>query len=118
MLTIPAILTTHSSLKDKTLKLVFHTNEPTPQQFLDIATSTQQFGYLAFKKDSFKQAQIDALNDLESDYEDKGKTPAKRLRGILYIHYTNNDKGFKSFSNYYDAEMEKIITHFKNKIDG
>jgi len=116
MILIPAILSSFASLKDKTLKVVFETNEPTPEQIIGIASSTGQFGYLAFKVDTFKKQEIEALESLEADYEDTGKTPGQRLRGVLYVNFTNNAEGFDTFTRYYDYQMEKIITHYKSKL--
>jgi len=116
MIIIPAILSSFASLKDKTLKVVFETNEPTPEQIMGIAAGTGQFGYLAFKIDTFKKQELEAIESLEADYEDKGKTAGQRLRGVLYVSFIHNAEGFETFSRYYDHQMEKLITHFKNKL--
>ena len=117
MLIIPSILSTFTSLKDKTLKLVFETNEVTPEQMTNIAKNLQQFGYLAFKTESFKQAETDDLKSLDTTYQSKGKSNSQRLRSVLYLMFEQNNKGYKSFNEYYDSEMNKIIEHFKNKLD-
>ena len=96
MLLIPSILSTFTSLKDKTLKLVFETNEVTPEQMTNIAKNLQQFGYLAFKKEAFKQSDKDALESLDTKYESKGKSNSQRLRSVLYVMFEQNDKGFKN----------------------
>lgn len=116
MLIIPAILDTYSSLKDRTLKLVFETNEPTPEQLTSIALSIQKAGFLAFNKDAFNNKQKDALKDMKADYEEAGKTPSQRLRGVLYRNWEQKNKGYEVFEDYYKAEMERIITHFKDKL--
>ena len=117
MLILPAILESHRSLKDKSLKLVFETSEVTPEQLVGIAQNTQKFGYLAFKEDTFKQDEQDVLDGLKSEYEDKGKSPSQRLRNVLYIYYKQSDKGFKTFTDFYNNEMETILYYFKNKLD-
>ena len=118
MLIIPSILSTFTSLKDKTLKLVFETNEVTPEQMTNIAKNLQQFGYLAFKQEAFKQADTDVLNSLDTEYQSKGKSNSQRLRSVLYVNFMGlDDKGFETFNEYYDSEMNKIIEHFKNKLD-
>lgn len=116
MIIIPAILNSFASLKDKTLKIVFETNEPTPDQIMGIAASAGTFGYLAFKTDTFKKQETDAIEALEADYEDTGKTPGQRLRGVLYVNFKNDNQGFDTFSKYYDWAMEKIIIHYKSKL--
>ena len=117
MLIIPAILSSYQSLKDKTLKLVFETNEPTPEQLMSIAQLSQSFGFLAFKKDAFKTEEKAILQSLESGFEDTGKSKSKRLRNVLYRVYESNSEGYEVFDDYYNAKMEKLIDHFKEKID-
>lgn len=117
MLVIPAILVSYQSLKDKTLKLVFETNEPSPNELSMIATHSQSFGYLAFNKDEFKQAEKDAIEGLESDYEDFGKTKSQRLKAVLYRNWQSLNEGYEVFDDYYNAKMEKIIIHYKSKLD-
>ena len=117
MLIIPAILSTFTSLKDKTLKLVFETNEVTPEQMTNIAKNLQQFGYLAFKTELFKQKEIDSLDNLDTKYQSKGKSNSQRLRNVLFVKFEQDNNGFKTFNDFYDSEMNIIIEHFKNKLD-
>lgn len=117
MLIIPAILDNFRSLKDRTLKLTFETSEPNPDQMRDIQLASMSAGYLAFNKDPFTSSQEKYLTELEVDYDDKSKTPSKRLRGVLYRSWERDNKGYDNFQRYYDVEMERIITHFKNKLD-
>lgn len=117
MIIIPAILSTYSSLKDKTLKIVFETNEPTPEQLLGIATNTQQFGYLAFKQDHFKTSEKKVLESIKSEYDDTGKTKGQRLRNVLYKNFEIDKLGYEVFDDYYNHQMEKLINHFKSKLD-
>lgn len=117
MLIIAAQLDSYRSLKDRTLKITFESNELNPQELLGIAENLNAFGYLAFKKEPFKEEERKAIEDLETDYDDKAKTPSKRLRGVLYRNYEQKNDGFDTFSRYYDHHMEKIIEHFKSKLD-
>ena len=117
MIILPAILESFRSLRDKTYKIVFETNELTPEQTAGISTALQQFGYLAFKADLFKKQEKDMIVALEADFEDKKKTPGQRLRGVLYRIWEQSPEGYEDFNRYYEFQMEKIITHFKGKLD-
>jgi len=117
MIILPVTLESYRSLKDKSVKLQFETGELTPENLVGIASSIQKFGYLAFKEDKFRTAEINVLEDLESDYEDKSKTPSKRLRNVLYRAWEQDPKGYKDFNLYYDFQMEKLIEHFKSKLE-
>jgi hypothetical protein len=117
MLVIPAILTTYKSLKDRTLVLSFETNEPTPEQLTQIALSCQNAGFLAFNKDVFKSEQLKLIDEIKADYDDKIKTPSKRLRDVLFVAFKQNNEGFEVFEDYYRSKMEKFINHVKTKLE-
>lgn len=117
MIIIPAILESYRSLKDRTLKVTFETNEPTPEQFLGIGTHVQQFGYLAFKKEAFKENEKKAIEQLESSYEENEKTPAQRLRAVFFRCWEQDKEGYQDFDSYYKYRMEEIINHFKSKLN-
>ena len=118
MITIPAILESYRSLKDKTLKVTFETNELTPIQVAEIAQNLGSFGFLAYKPVPFVKSELDTLDAVEVDYNDTGKTNSQRLRGVLYRLFEKDNEGFKTFSTFYDHHMEIITNHFKSKIDG
>lgn len=117
MLVFPCQIESYRSLKDKTTKVVLETNELTPEQILGLAGSLQKFGYIAFKEETFKNNEKEVLENLKADYEEKGKTPSQRLRGVLFVNYDQDNEGYQTFSDYYNAKMEKIVTHYKNKLD-
>lgn len=117
MLLTGAILTGYNSLKDKTLKLIFETQEPTPEQLAQIGKLHQSFGFLAFKEDAFKQSEKEEIQNLESGYEDKGKSKSQRLRSVLFINWKQDNKGYKTFEDFYNYQMESFINHFKSKLE-
>lgn len=117
MIILPAILETYASLKDKTIKLVFYTQELTPENLVGISSHLQKFGYLAFKEDHFKESEKRVLENLESDYNETGKTKGQRLRAVLYRNFEQDDLGYKVFDDYYNRKMEELINHYKSKLD-
>ena len=117
MIILPAQLESYRSLKDKSYKITFETGEITAEQAAGINSILQQFGYVAFKNEPFKEQEKHLLENLESDYEDKGKTPSQRLRAVLYRNWEQNQEGYEDFQLYYNFKIEKIITHYKGKLD-
>lgn len=117
MIIIPAILESFRSLKDRSYKVTYETSELSPEQIVGINQSLGQAGYLAFKDSPFKQQEKELLSTLEADFEDKRKTPGQRLRGVLYRLWQQDSEGYEDFTRYYEFRMEKIISHFKNKLD-
>ena len=117
MIIIPAQLENFRSLKDKSLKITFETNELNPQELLGISENLNQFGYLAFKQEPFKAEERQMIEDLETSYDDKKKTASQRLRSVLFLMWQKDNEGFDTSVRHYDHHMEKIINHFKSKLD-
>ena len=117
MLIIPGFFQSYRSLQDRTLKLTIGTQELTPQQMADIQSHLMKTGFLAFSTEQFSSSQEKYLTELEVDYDDKSKTPSKRLRGVLYRNWESDNKGYKTFEDYYRSQMEILIVHFKGKLD-
>lgn len=52
--------------------------------------------------------------DIQTDLETK--TPSQRLRGVIYVYYSQ--KGIKEdFDTFYRNQMEKIIDKIKSYLD-
>lgn len=101
--------------KDKTLKLTIGTQELNPGQTGDIFTLNQDFCYFGIKQEPFTEPEQTLIDGLKAEINQR--TPSQRLRAILYVHYEQNNKGYKDFGNYYAHEMERIIEHYKQKLD-
>ena len=85
MIVINAILESFRSLKDKTIKLSFETQEPTPEQMQQIALNNQKFGYLVFSGNKLSDEQLLQIENSKNDLYDSSKTPSKRLRNVLFV---------------------------------
>ena len=113
---LPAVLDSYRSLKDRTLKLTFETGEMSPEQMANIHFSLNKVGYLAFSPDPFATHELDEIDKLKVEYDDTGKTPSKRLQSVFYRIWDQDKEGYEVFNDYYNAQMEKLITHFKKKL--
>jgi glycine betaine/choline ABC-type transport system substrate-binding protein len=113
---IPAIYEGSRDLKDKTKKLIFNTNETTPNQAAELQLCVQNYVFLAIKREEFTKDQVELISNLKTDYEDTGKTPSQRLRAVLYRLWEQNNEGYKDFNRFYDFKMEGFITHLKGKL--
>lgn len=102
--------------KDKTLKVTIGTQELNPAQATDVFSLNQQFCYIGLKAEPFSKNESELLDSLKSDLEHQ-KTPSQRLRSILYVCYEQDNKGYKDFGTFYATEMERIIEHYKTKLD-
>jgi len=114
---LPAILDSFRSLKDKSFKITFETNELTPEQLSSLGTGLNMPGFLAFNPDPFKKEMIDTIELIKVDYDDIVKTKGQRLRAVLYRLWEQNNERYEIFDDFYNAKMEKLINHFKHKLD-
>ena len=117
MIIIPAQLESYRSLKDRSVKITFETAELSPSQVGDIQGNILKAGFLAFKSDVFKENEKQLIDSIEVEYEDKEKTPSKRLRGVLWHCFNNDAEGYQTFPAYYENKLEQLINHFKSKLD-
>ena len=114
---LPAELEGYRSLKDRTLKLSFETRELSPEQMANVHYALEKVGFLVFSPDPFTSEQLKELDSIKVDFEDQGKTPSKRLQAVLYVWWQQKPEGYKVFNDFYMAQMEKLITHFKGKLE-
>ena len=113
---LPAQLEGYRSMKDRTLKLSFETNELTPEQMANIHYSLNKFGFLAFSPDALATQELTEIDNLKVEYSDTGKPPSQRLRAVLYRLWEQTPEGYKTFNDFYNSKMEVLITHFKDKL--
>jgi hypothetical protein len=114
---IPANLDSYRSNANKTMKLTFETSELTPETMANIHYSLYKVGFLAFAPDALTTQELTEIDNLKVEYEDTGKPPSQRLRSVLYRFWEQKPEGYKVFTDFYLAQMEKLITHFKGKLD-
>lgn len=114
MITIPAILEGVSTRKDRTLKLVFSTNELSPSQAGQLLSDTEKFGWLAFKGEAFNNEETKFMEQLKTDNAEGFKSDSQRFRAVLYLNWQHQPDGFTTFARYYSHHMEQLINQFKS----
>jgi len=113
---IAANLDSYRSNANKTIKLIFETNELSPETMANIHYSLYKVGFLAFAPDPFTTQELSEIDSLKVEFTDTGKPPSQRLRAVFYKLYETDKEGYKVFNDYYIAKMEQLIEHFKNKL--
>lgn len=114
---IAANLDSYRSNANKTIKLIFETNELTPETMANIHYSLYKVGFLAFAPDPFTTQELSEIDKLKVEYADTGKPPSQRLRAVLYRLFEQESEGYKMFNDFYTSKMETLIEHFKSKLD-
>ncbi len=105
--------------KDKSWTLRFITQEPTPTQERAILDAYGGFGVIVFHsgKESISDEELKEIDELDVDIYDKPKTQSKRLRSVLYLLWKQEGDDMIEFKDYYKMKTEKIIEHFKSKLE-
>jgi hypothetical protein len=113
---LPAILSGYAPKADKSWSVRLNINEPTKEQKEIIDSMFQNPIYVMMKDGEFKKEEQSLIDSLEAQ-EHKIKTKGQRLRNTLYRVWEQHHKDKMTDKEFYDNEMEKIIEHYKAKLD-
>lgn len=111
---LPGIVENISTRKDRTVKIVFGTQELSPSDAGQLFNYMNKIVYIYIKEGSVDQNEVEQVDKLEPELNTKSQ--GQRIRNTLYILYTQGNEGFKTFDEYYKAKTEKYIEHLKSKI--
>jgi hypothetical protein len=118
--TIPAVMSGFTPLKDGSLSLRFTSNIPSPEERGEILNMFSRYGILVFfDKDQLSEADKSFLEGVgEADAEfGETKSMSQRLRNVLFLLHKQDGGDNESFKTYYQQQMERLINHFKSRID-
>jgi hypothetical protein len=115
MITIATEIEGISTRKDKTLKIVFSTQELSPSQSGDLFSLQGKVAYLAIKTEKFQKSEVEFLSKAETDV-DLGKSPSERMRNVLFILWKQENEGYTEFNDFYRKKMEGFIDKLKSRI--
>lgn len=114
---IPGYVAGISSRKDRTWRITLETQELTPDLVASAMQLMNKYGFVAFKEAEFQHDEETSLDEIDMDLGGGGKSPSQRLRNVFYVLWKKENKGFKSFKDYYAHRMENVIDFYKEKID-
>lgn len=108
--------------KDRSISLSFTTQtEKTSEELMEFDKLLGDAGTLFFKSNgNLTKEEIKELDGAEIEVE--GKSKSQRLRNVMYVLYQQTeeqriDEATTSFNDFYANRMEKIIEHYKSKLD-
>lgn len=116
MILLPAIIEGINTRKDNTLLIKLATNEMNPHKVGEIMSHHNKLCYVAIKPENFTQSEVAIIENLKVD-EAIGKSPSQRLRAVMFVSWQQAPEGFENFESYYVNKMDKMIEHFKSKLD-
>lgn len=108
-----ATLTGISSKVDGGLSLRFVTKELPPEDKLAALEFQNTYGWVLFRENEFMPEDVPS-----KDAEDMfGKSPSRRLHDVFFVWWKQLPDPKTEFEVFYKHQMEKLISHFKEKLD-
>ncbi len=113
MLKVPSQIVKVETMVDKGVKIVVNTQELASKDIAELMELHNKIGYFVFSVTGIKQEDIP---DEPIEFEGQ-KTLSERLRNVLFrLHEKQNGKP-EDFEAYRQKVMEKLINHYKQKLD-
>ena len=106
-----------SSRKDRTVKVVIGTQELPPDQAGELFSLNNNLANIYISANQISGDMMAEIDKASVESVDSIKSPSQRLKAVFYLNYNQNPEGFNSFDLYYLHQMEKVINHYKKKLD-
>lgn len=104
-----------SSRVDGTVVIKISTQELNPDAAGKLFQLRGKFAKTLLSDSNITDVEAEIVDSANITNGKKNKTPSQRLRAVLFRLHELNDTG--NFETYYNSELDKIITHYKNKLD-
>jgi len=105
-----------STRQDGTIKISFGTQELDSNKAGDLFQLRGKYSKILISDSNITELEEELVDATKLASGKKNKTPSQRLRAVLFILFEQTGGGL-DFEQFYKNELEKIITHFKSKID-
>lgn len=117
MIVIDGIIEGTRTLKDGSIKVIFATQEITPQKAGKLYELSNKYCVVAIKSQGFSDEELKAIENADIDFQAKGKTLSQQLRSVLFINFEQNNEGFETFDRFYQFQMNQFIDNRKSKLE-
>ena len=113
------------TLADNSLRVSLGTPELSPETVGNLYSILKQPGFVVLSTQPISQKQIDAVEAASIDMEFDTKTPAQRMRAVLYRLWEQtspkekNEEGntqYVEFELFYKRKMNELIKFIKDKL--
>lgn len=105
-----------STRMDNTIKVTIGTQELDAEQASKLFAFRGKFCKVLLSNTAIEQKEVDAVDSLPIKDESINKSNSQRLRSVLFLNWQQHKQAV-NFDDYYNAEMNKIIDHYKSKLD-
>lgn len=101
--------------KDHTVKLTLGTQELSPGKAGELFQLMNKLATCYISEKTISQSEMDQADKINPDFEG-GKTQSQRIRAVLFRLWEQSPEGYTDFNLYYHYKTEKIIEHYKAKL--
>ena len=102
---------------DGTIKLTLGTQELNKETFGELFDLKKNIANVYISANQIMSEAMAEIDNVSIDALDSIKSPAQRLRALLFLNHKKNNEGFRSFDLYYSSKYETLINHQKSKLD-
>jgi len=114
---IPGCVTKITTMARNTIRLQIDSQETVSAEAMKrMFEMVNQLGWFTFNVHQIEAEDIIDLPPLKKIEKDD-KTPAQRLRAVFYNMWKQNPGEFKDPDSHYIYMMERLIEHYKSKLD-
>ena len=116
-LKFPAILSGFATKVDGSITARFNSQEMNEDEIREVAKCRNLFGWLCFHPN---EEEPDMEPPLEPAQRNDCKSPSERLRDVLYALFMKRQQEGSVqgvFQTFYGSVMEKVISHYKSKLE-
>jgi len=111
---LPATISQIRTMSDNTIRVQLDLQETSPENITSIFEEKSKLGYFLFHPSFFNEIDTSKLPPLILDEDEK--SPAQRLRNVLFILHKQNKGEDHDFDAYYRKSIERVIETIKEKL--
>ena len=112
---VPVMVDSLATKKDGSVKITLETQETTPQAMTSLFSLRQQLAWAVIAPELQDIEEADIPQE-KPDPSIGTKTPAQRLRAVMYVFWEQKGKQ-GDFESFYRVQMEKVIETVKENLE-
>ncbi len=115
---IPGVIISDKSMGNGSRRFVVETQENIdPEHIHRLIALEGKVGNFLFAVRQIEAVDLIDLPEPDKTKYDQGKTPAQRLRSVIWVVFKDKGGIDKDFPVYYDKAMETLISQVKEKLE-